>query len=344
MESLAPGDHVDRYRIERLVGRGGMGEVFEATHTLLQKRVAIKVLADHLSRDAEIARRFLREGRNASRVEHPNVVRVLDGGIVDGRPFIAMEYLDGAPLSTLTRLGPMSPVQALAVTLPIAHALWWGHELGVIHRDVKPANIFLAPDPWQQQKAILLDFGISKRPDSSTNSVTPVIDDDDTGIGSQNESLRGEGATEGAAAPGSAAMIRSGMSGEILFRAMFPDDDGGPRVGSQRNMLGIRPGVDVKQEPAGPGRGGMSVTARNAAKMPAPIRPKAFGGLNGETVMFELDEGSLEPPGLQLGTIHPRSLHAVVEANEMCSISELQERLHSTRGDWRRCAPRKEVE
>lgn len=126
------------------------------------------------------------------------------------------------------------------------------------------------------------------------------------------------------------------MAEEILYRAMFPDDDGGPQVGTGRNMLGVRPGIDVEEEPAGPGRGGMSVTARVPTKMPAPIRPRNFGGLNGETVMFELPEEALAPRRLALGEISPRSFHAVVEAAETCPVAELQDRLGGTRSDWKR--------
>jgi hypothetical protein len=132
------------------------------------------------------------------------------------------------------------------------------------------------------------------------------------------------------------------MSDEVLYRAMFPDDDGRPQVGNERNMLGVRPGIDVKVEHAGPGRGGMSVTVRNPSKMPAPIRPKAFGGLNGETVMFELREEALGPRGLVLGRISPRTLHAVVEAAEVCPVERLQDRLASTRPNWEQASPTKD--
>jgi len=143
---------------------------------------------------------------------------------------------------------------------------------------------------------------------------------------------------------GQAAMIPGvpRMSGEILYRAMFPDTDGGPQVGTRRNMLGVRPGIDVAEEPAGPGRGGMSVTVRMPTKMPAPIRPKEFGGLNGETVMYELQETALAPQHLALGEINPRNLHAVVEAADTCALSEFQDRLHATRPKWTRTAPPKE--
>lgn len=124
-----------------------------------------------------------------------------------------------------------------------------------------------------------------------------------------------------------------GMSGETLYRAMLSDEDGSPSVGSGRNMLGVRPAFDVK-EPAGPHRGGMSVTVRNPEKMIAPVRPKAFGGLNGETVMYQLDEDELLAPGLALGPIDPRTLHAVVEAAESCSVADLQARLGRTRASW----------
>jgi serine/threonine-protein kinase len=150
-----------KYRLERLLAQGGMGSVWRATNTSLDVEVAVKVIAAADDR-AWLRARFLQEAHAAARLRHPAIVRVFD---VDqtplGDPFIVMELLEGETLAK--RLTPrLEPVEAVRFLLPIADALRVAHEGGVIHRDVKPENVFLATDGGGHLQPKLLDFGIVK--------------------------------------------------------------------------------------------------------------------------------------------------------------------------------------
>lgn len=151
-----------KYRLVGLLGRGGMGAVYEAINTAIGKRVALKILDGRLLGDPALVRRFELEAQAAALINHPGIVDVLDvGRAPDDAPFMVMEYLHGTTLRELARaVGPMSPAQAVALMAPALLALEAAHAAGVIHRDLKPGNIFLALSPAPAVK--LLDFGISK--------------------------------------------------------------------------------------------------------------------------------------------------------------------------------------
>ena len=162
-ETLPPGTTLGRYEIRRLIGRGGMGCVYEAVHRDLKKRVAIKTLLPSLAASDEARIRFLREGEAASRIRHPNVVDVTDVGIEGQTSYLVMEYLEGEDLASLiARQGALSIEQSADFLLPVAAAISSAHEQGVIHRDLKPANILLARSAVGGLQPKVLDFGISK--------------------------------------------------------------------------------------------------------------------------------------------------------------------------------------
>jgi len=140
-----------------------MGAVYEALHTGLNKRFALKVMVSEHTRDPQLVQRFLREGEAAARVRHPHIVDVSDVGTRDGVAYLVMEYLDGRSLAEeLAAEGPM-PVRALvSVLLPVCAALAAAHDAGVVHRDLKPENIFLARGPRGERLPKLVDFGISR--------------------------------------------------------------------------------------------------------------------------------------------------------------------------------------
>ncbi len=154
---------VGRYELEQLVGEGGMSSVYRAYDTVLERRVAIKVLHEHFSRDPEYVERFRREARAIARLAHPNVVTVIDRGEWEGRQFIVFEHVAGENLkSVIDREGPLPVDRALGLACQIAGALSFAHQLGIVHRDVKPHNVLLDGSGT----AKVTDFGIARALDA----------------------------------------------------------------------------------------------------------------------------------------------------------------------------------
>jgi len=153
-----------RFRIKSLLGTGGMGSVFLAHHEVLQRDLAVKVIRKGLLADLNIAARFRREARAASRIDHPHITYVFDFGHSDeGRPYIAMELVEGASLAeVLARDKPLSVQRVLHLLAQIADALAAAHASEVIHRDLKPQNIVVTTHRGQQDFVKILDFGLAK--------------------------------------------------------------------------------------------------------------------------------------------------------------------------------------
>ncbi len=155
---------LDRYRIEALVGQGGMATVYAAQHVALDRTCAVKVLKPEFARDPQVVRRFLQEARATSRIRHPNVVAVTDFGVIPGDiVFMVMELLDGETLEdriARERKMPWSRVRPIA--LQLCDALRAAHDEGVVHRDVTPANCFLVAGDDERVRVKLLDFGIAR--------------------------------------------------------------------------------------------------------------------------------------------------------------------------------------
>ncbi|MFO0619185.1 MAG: serine/threonine-protein kinase [Polyangiaceae bacterium] len=161
--SVPPGSSFGKYEVIRRLGEGGMGSVYEARHTELGRRVALKVLRSKLARNKTYLERFLREGRIAARLDHPHVVGVFDVGTESGSPFLVMEFLAGEDLDAhLSGRGPLETSEAVDILLPILSALDAAHGAGLVHRDLKPANIFLCRAAHGGFHPKLLDFGIAK--------------------------------------------------------------------------------------------------------------------------------------------------------------------------------------
>ncbi len=148
---LAPGvgETFGGYAIESLLGRGGMGAVYLATHARLARKVALKVIAPELAEDEEFQARFLRESRLAASLDHPNVIPIYDAGEEDGILFLAMRYVGGPSLQTLLRArGTISPEEGLRLAEQIGGALDAAHAAGLVHRDVKPQNVMITGYRW----------------------------------------------------------------------------------------------------------------------------------------------------------------------------------------------------
>jgi serine/threonine-protein kinase len=152
-----------KYRVERLVGKGGMGEVYEAVHVILDRRVALKVMhREHLEKPGA-AERFLREAKAASEIGHPNIIDVQDVGIEgDGTVYIVMELLEGKTLDQLLdEKRKLHPALAVHIILQVLSGLHAAHRKGIVHRDLKPENVFIAIDQQGRELVKLVDFGIA---------------------------------------------------------------------------------------------------------------------------------------------------------------------------------------
>jgi predicted Ser/Thr protein kinase len=171
---LEVGSLFDRYRVERELGRGGFGVVYLATDTNphLTRKVALKVLDDALGAQTSFRERFFRESRLASALDHPNIVAIHDAGEHEGALYIAMRYVEGTDLrAAIAARSTMDPRQAVAIITQVAAGLDAAHAAGVVHRDVKPANVLLTTD---LSRAYLADFGLTKQLASETSALSSV--------------------------------------------------------------------------------------------------------------------------------------------------------------------------
>ena len=160
MPEFAPGDVFADHRIEGLAGRGGMGVVYRATQLGLERTVALKVITPVLAQEEDFRRRFVEESKAAASIEHPNVIPVYHAGERDGVLYIVMRYIDGPDLRALVRAeGRLAPERAAHIVAQVGGALDAAHRHGLVHRDVKPANVLLGDD----DHAYLTDFGLTKR-------------------------------------------------------------------------------------------------------------------------------------------------------------------------------------
>jgi serine/threonine-protein kinase len=160
------GEQFGNYRSVALLGEGGMGAVYLAEHPGIGRRVAVKVLHKNYTRDEHLLARFLNEARAANAIRHPNIIEILDSGMLaDGTPFLVMELLEGESMGTRLRQNGALPIAAAVdFAYQTASALGAAHAKGIVHRDLKPDNLFIVPDPHdtQRERIKVLDFGIAK--------------------------------------------------------------------------------------------------------------------------------------------------------------------------------------
>lgn len=169
--ALSPGTVVGGYRIQRLLGAGGMGSVYLAKHPSLPRMDALKILSAELSNDHEFRTRFEREANLAAGLDHPNIVSVYNRGEEHGQLWIAMQYVDGTDASAEITRDPhsMNPLRALRITTEVGRGLDYAHRKGLLHRDIKPANFLLsATDGDDEERVLLTDFGVAKSTDDAT--------------------------------------------------------------------------------------------------------------------------------------------------------------------------------
>src|SRR3990172_6363953 len=164
--SLTPNTRLGSYEIVAPLGAGGMGEVYRARDTRLDRDVAVKVLPEQLARDAERIARFQREAKVLASLNHPNIAAIHGFEEVEGKRFLVMELVEGATLADRLHDGALSVEDALTIGRQIAEALEAAHERGIIHRDLKPANVKITPDGAVK----VLDFGLAKALSADTSA------------------------------------------------------------------------------------------------------------------------------------------------------------------------------
>ncbi|SDI53422.1 serine/threonine protein kinase [Actinokineospora alba] len=157
------GRRLGHYRIDGVLGKGGMSVMYRATDVRLGRKVALKVIAEHLTEDPEFRERFVDEARNTSAIDHSNVVPLYDFGEVDGLLYIAMRLVEGADMASLVKDGPMAPQRAISLLSQVAEALDNLHERGLVHLDVKPANVLVTSRESATEHVYVADFGLTRR-------------------------------------------------------------------------------------------------------------------------------------------------------------------------------------
>jgi serine/threonine-protein kinase len=208
-----------RYRIERVLGGGGMAVVYRAHDEELHRTVAVKLLAEHLAEDPEFRQRFLGEARAAARLSHPNVVAVYDAGEDEGRPFIVMEVVEGETLAdVLARRRPLPPSEVVALGIQAAAGLEHAHAHGLVHRDVKPQNLLLRADGVLK----VADFGIARAAVAATRRLTRAGTILGTAAYLAPEQAAGEDVTAAADVYALGAVLYEAASGRPPFRGETP--------------------------------------------------------------------------------------------------------------------------
>ncbi len=191
---LTAGTRLGPYEIIAPIGAGGMGEVYSAKDTRLDRTVALKILPQHLADAPEVRQRFEREARAVSSLNHPNICALYDIGRQDGTDYLVMEYIEGETLSKRLERGPLAAAELSRIAIQICEALEKAHRQGIIHRDLKPGNVMLT-----KSGAKLLDFGLAKAtaPVTSDPALSPTMSQPLLGGGSQNPALTTQGTIVG---------------------------------------------------------------------------------------------------------------------------------------------------
>jgi serine/threonine protein kinase len=219
--SVRPGETIGRYQILGPLGSGGMATVYKAFHPALDRTVALKIIRTSLTDDTEFLDRFRQEAKAVARLRHPNIVQVFDFGLADGQHFIVMEYLEGGTLKQRLRSLQQDAQriprrELLRIVSEVAEGLAYAHQFGILHRDVKPANVLLTRDG----RAVLTDFGIARMVMSVELTRTGV------GVGTPEymspEQARGEGADERADIYSLGVMAYEMVAGRVPFTADTP--------------------------------------------------------------------------------------------------------------------------
>lgn len=215
------GRRLGHYRIDGVLGKGGMSVMYRATDIRLGRKVALKVIAEHLTEDPEFRERFVDEARNTSAIDHANVVPLYDFGEVDGLLYIAMRLVDGSDLASLIKDGPLTPDRAVALLSQVAEALDNLHERGLVHLDVKPANVLVTSRESTAEHVYVADFGLTRR--GATGHRTRGGDFLGSPTYAAPEHLRGEPVDARTDAYSLACVLFACLSGRPPFQGAVPE-------------------------------------------------------------------------------------------------------------------------
>jgi serine/threonine protein kinase len=215
------GRRLGHYRIDGVLGKGGMSVMYRATDIRLGRKVALKVIAEHLTEDPEFRERFVDEARNTSAIDHANVVPLYDFGEVDGLLYIAMRLVDGSDMASLIKDGPLKPERALALLSQVAEALDNLHERGLVHLDVKPANVLVTSRESTAEHVYVADFGLTRR--GATGHRTRGGDFLGSPTYAAPEHLRGEPVDGRTDAYSLACVLFACLAGRPPFQGAVPD-------------------------------------------------------------------------------------------------------------------------
>ncbi|MEO6089211.1 MAG: serine/threonine-protein kinase [Umezawaea sp.] len=215
------GRRLGHYRIDGVLGRGGMSVTYRATDVRLGRKVALKVIGEHLTADAEFRERFVDEARNTSAIDHANIVPLYDFDEVDGLLYIAMRLVDGSDLASHIKDGPLSPARTLTLLGQVAEALDMLHGKGLVHLDVKPANVLVTTKEAVREHVYLADFGLTRR--GATGHRTRTGDFLGSPTYAAPEHLRGEPVDGRTDAYALACMLYACLSGRPPFQGGVQD-------------------------------------------------------------------------------------------------------------------------
>jgi eukaryotic-like serine/threonine-protein kinase len=281
-----------RYRLDRRLGAGGMSTVFLALDTVLERRVAVKLLAEHLAEDENFVARFRREALAVARLIHPNIVQVYDTGVDQGRHYIVMEYVDGrSGAQILQRHGPVEPDAAAEIGAQACAGLDYAHRRGIIHRDVKPGNLMVVGGPVGGGEMIvkLTDFGIARAIEQTR--ITQVGSVVGTAAYLAPEQVRGEEATPATDVYALGVVLYQFLTGRLPYEGSSLAE----LAVRQQNEKPLPPNTYNSEVPETLGAAVLRALEGDPNRRYASADELAQGlrrGLEGEDVTLPLDEGT----------------------------------------------------
>lgn len=246
--SLAEGTVVNGYRVGKCLGTGSMGEVYEAKHQVIGRRVALKVLREGTDEVFNAGQRLLEEARSVNAIRHPGIVEVFDLGLMgERRPYLVMELLVGRPLSLRIKQGALQLGEARVLLEGILDALAAAHRAGVVHRDLKPSNIFLLDERTGKPRIKLLDFGVARREGRTELLTAPSMAVGSMGFMAPEQLLGNAGPSSDLYAVGCVAWLM--LTGKPLFPLKnIPDNARAHLLEPAPKLRALRPELPVALE------------------------------------------------------------------------------------------------